>query len=152
MNIQQIRIGSNNNLRELSQVKNQSKLQNSEQKTESTSEKIVDQYIHQEPEKSAGIYDKNGKVKDSENSTMTVKANEGKLSESGAGAGVMGGAPINSSNESSDDEDDSELEELEQQQAKLRQQLNIESDEKVKNQLRTQLQNIENEILQLKLK
>ncbi len=98
-------------------------------------------------------YDENGKLKNSENSsTMTIKANEGKLSEAGAGAGVGGGAPVSSSSESTDDDDDSELEELEQQQAQLRQKLNTESDEQVKAELRTELQTIENQIMQLKLK
>lgn len=149
MNIQQLK--SNNSLQQISQVKSQTKVQNSEQKNEISSEKIVDEYIHQEPEKSAGIYDENGKIKDGENSTMTIKANEGKLSGSGAGTGAMGGAPVSAASENSDD-DDSELEELEQQQANIRQKLNTENDEQVKAQLRTELQNIENQIMQLKLK
>ena len=68
MNIQQLK--SNNSLQQISQVKSQTKVQNSEQKNEISSEKIVDEYIHQEPEKSAGIYDENGKIKDGENSTI----------------------------------------------------------------------------------
>lgn len=156
MNIQQL--GNNNSLQQLSQVKKQTEVSKSGQtaqqtQQQNTSEKIVDEYIHQEPEKSAGIYDENGKLKNSENSsTMTIKANEGKLSEAGAGAGVGGGAPVSSSSESTDDDDDSELEELEQQQAQLRQKLNTESDEQVKAELRTELQTIENQIMQLKLK
>ncbi len=150
MNIQQLK--SNNSLQQISQIKSQTKVQNSEQKNEISSEKIVDEYIHQDPEKSAGIYDENGKIKDGENSTMTIKANEGKVSGSGAGAGAMGGAPVSAASENSDDDDDSELEELEQQQANIRQKLNTENDEQVKAQLRTELQNIENQIMQLKLK
>ena len=150
MNIQQLK--SNNSLQQISQVKSQTKVQNSEQQNETSSKKIVDEYIHQEPEKSAGIYDENGKIKDGENSTMTIKANEGKLSGSGAGTGAMGGAPVSAASENSDDDDDSELEELEQQQADIRQKLNTENDEQAKAQLRTELQNIENQIMQLKLK
>lgn len=153
MNIQQLAI--NNNLQQISQVKHQNGIKNSEQQNQNVSKKNVDEYIHAEPEKSAGIYDENGKIKDSENnenenSTMAVRVNEGKLSEVKFGGMPAGGISANSENESFDSDD--ELEELEQQQAQLRQQLNTENDENVKAQLRTELQNIENQIMQLKVK
>lgn len=52
---------------------------------------------------------------------------------------------------SSTSTDDDELEELQRQKNEIQQQLNRESDENVKAQLRLQLQNIEAQIIQLKI-
>ena len=56
-----------------------------------------------------------------------------------------------SSSETSSAGSDDELEELQRQKNEIQQQLNREQDENVKAQLRTQLQNIEAQIIQLKL-
>ena len=83
-----------------------------------------------------------GRKTDTEETTKT----EAKSAKSEASSGA--GASSATSATSSDDDD--ELEQLEQQRDALRQQLNREADENVKAQLRTQLQAVEAEIIQLK--
>ena len=102
-----------------------------------------------------GIYsvshDEQGNLKidykqpESDKQTMSVKAND-KTEDSGKAGGV---APTATTNDEDDDDDEEEIEKLKKQRDSIKQQLNNESDEKVKAQLRLQLQSIE---LQIALK
>ena len=100
--------------------------------------------------KAEGVYsvshDESGNLKvdytpKSDDAKTVSQASEQPKSSGGAGA------VSTTSSTSSDDE----LEQLEQQKNEIQQQLNREQDENVKAQLRTQLQNIEAQIIQLKL-
>ena len=62
------------------------------------------------------------------------------------GAKSGGSAPSTATSSTSNDDDDDELENLKQQRDTIRQQLNRESDESVKAQLRVQLQSVEMQI------
>ena len=88
------------------------------------------------------------KSEESESNQASEKSN----TDSESNAGLKAEQPKSSgaaqvSSTSSDDE----LEELQRQKNAIQQQLNRESDENVKAQLRTQLQNIEAQIIQLKM-
>ena len=86
------------------------------------------------------------KSEDTEETGQASQANGSQKSEASQGAQMAGGTQSSSSSSSDDDE----LEELQQQRDAIRQQLNREQDENVKAQLRTQLQSVEAEIIQLK--
>ena len=110
----------------------------------------VDEYDKANPvgEEVEGIYsvshDEEGKLKidykqpESNKQTMSVKANE-KTEDAGKAGGA---APIATNT----DEDEDEIEKLKKQRDSIKQQLNNESDERVKSQLRAQLQLIEMQI------
>lgn len=102
--------------------------------------------------KAEGVYS----VEHDDEGNLTVKYTQPASkseSESSAvkGSDSGGAAPVTSSTESTSSSDDDELEQLQQQKQALQQQLNRESDENVKAQLMTQLQNIEAQIIQLKM-
>ncbi|MBQ6001899.1 MAG: hypothetical protein IJL18_03490 [Synergistaceae bacterium] len=117
----------------------------------------IDTYDKDNPAgvKAEGVYsvshDESGNLKvdytpkseSTEGTQASAKSQAGSKPESSAGAGTVSAASSTSS--------DDELEQLEQQKNEIQQQLNRESDENVKAQLRTQLQNIEAQIIQLKL-
>ncbi|MBQ3402997.1 MAG: hypothetical protein IJG65_06470 [Synergistaceae bacterium] len=140
-------------------LQNAQQLQQAEQTSQVRQAEQVDEYDKANPvgEEVEGIYslahDEEGnltvkytqpatKSDDTEETTKT----EAKSAKSEASSGA--GASSATSATSSDDDD--ELEQLEQQRDALRQQLNREADENVKAQLRTQLQAVEAEIIQLK--
>ena len=117
----------------------------------------IDTYDKDNPAgvKAEGVYsvshDESGNLKvdytpkseSTEGTQSSAKSQAVSKPESSAGAGAVSAASSTSS--------DDELEQLEQQKSAIQQQLNRESDENVKAQLRTQLQNIEAQIIQLKL-
>ena len=83
--------------------------------------------------------------KSEDESSSATKASDSSGNKTG------GAAPASTTTESTSSSDDDELEQLQQQKQALQQQLNRESDENVKAQLRTQLQNVEAQIIQLKM-
>ena len=115
----------------------------------------VDEYDKANPvgEEVEGIYsvshDEQGNLKidykqpESDKQTMSVKANE-KTEDTGKAGGA---APTATTNEDDDDEDEEEeIEKLKKQRDSIKQQLNSETDERVKSQLRAQLQAVEMQI------
>ena len=115
----------------------------------------VDEYDKANPvgEEVEGIYsvshDEQGNLKidykqpESNKQTMSVKANE-KTEDTGKAGGA---APTATTNEDDDDEDEEEeIEKLKKQRDSIKQQLNSETDERVKSQLRAQLQAVEMQI------
>ena len=115
----------------------------------------VDEYDKANPvgEEVEGIYsvshDEQGNLKidykqpESNKQTMSVKANE-KTEDTGKAGGT---APTATTNEDDDDEDEEEeIEKLKKQRDSIKQQLNSETDERVKSQLRAQLQAVEMQI------
>ena len=115
----------------------------------------VDEYDKANPvgEQPEGIYsvshDSEGNLKiaykqpEANKQTMSVKANE-KTEDAGKTGGA---APVaTNNNEEDDDDNEDEIEKLKKQRDQIKQQLNRESDEKVKSQLRAQLQLIEMQI------
>ncbi len=114
----------------------------------------VDEYDKANPvgEEVEGIYsvsqDEEGKLKidykqpESNKQTMSVKANE-KTEDAGKAGGA---APVATNTDEDDDDDEEEVEKLKKQRDSIKQQLNNESDERVKSQLRAQLQLIEMQI------
>ena len=128
--------------------------QGSQQAVQNQNVPEVDTYDKANPVgvKAEGVYS----VEHDDEGNLTVKYTQPASkseSESSAvkGSDSGGAAPVTSSTESTSSSDDDELEQLQQQKQALQQQLNRESDENVKAQLRTQLQNIEAQIIQLKM-
>ncbi len=123
----------------------------------------TDSYTHDSSESftTAGIYNSQGKIAStgdteaqSQNKNSTDSDEDtsshfvSRVSDLKSSSVKASGGASPAATSSSDDDD--ELEELQQQKQALQQQLNRESDEGVKAQLRTQLQNIEAQIIQLK--
>lgn len=122
----------------------------------------VDAYDKENPagvfgEKAEGVYsvshDESGnlRVDYAPKSESTEESQAEAESESPKSNAALQPSSAGSSSETSSAGSDEELEELQRQKNEIQQQLNRESDENVKAQLRTQLQNIEAQIIQLKL-
>lgn len=155
MSIQNISSGVQNS--ELYKIRRQTEEQKAEQAQQaalSTEQVQADEYDKANPigEEVEGIYsvshDEDGNLKVDYKQPASKSDDTANSQGSGAksqGAGQAGGTQATSSTENEDD-DDEELEKLKKQRDQIKQQLNRETDEKVKAQLRAQLQNIEMQI------
>ncbi|MBQ7593967.1 MAG: hypothetical protein IJU48_06410 [Synergistaceae bacterium] len=153
MSIQNISSGvQNSELYVIRKRTDEQKAEQAQQAALSTEQVQADEYDKANPvgEEVEGIYsvshDEDGNLKVDYKQPASKSDDTGNSQGSGAksqGAGQAGGTQATTS---TDDDDDEELEKLKKQRDQIKQQLNRETDEKVKAQLRVQLQNIEMQI------
>ena len=162
MSIQNISSGvQNSELYQIRKRTDEQKVEQSQQAALSTEQVQADEYDKANPigEEVEGIYsvshDEDGNLKVDYKQPASKSDDTGNSQGSGAksqGSGQAGGAQATSSTESEsedDDDEEEEIEKLKRQRDQIKQQLNRETDEKVKSQLRAQLQNIEMQIITL---
>ena len=154
MSIQNISSAAQNT--ELYKIRKQTeetKAENIQQVSVSSEQAQTDEYDKANPvgEEVEGIYsvshDQEGNLKvDYKQPVLKSEAQSTSVNAKTDGAEKSGGVQAVSSTESESEDDEEEIEKLKQQRDAIKQQLNRETDEKVKSQLRAQLQSIEMQI------
>ena len=126
-------------------IRKQTEIQQSEENTTVSQEiKKVDEYDKDNPvgEEVEGVYS----VSHDEEGNLKVDYKQPASNSNSKSEGASPAAASKTEDSSDDDDNEEELEKLKQQRDAIKQQLNRESDEKVKSALRAQLQAIEMQI------